>query len=130
MDTLATKMYHGKRLDGNMSFYKTNEEQEIITIDEFINEWYNQQDYILVDIREDSEIEENGGIKQAFNISMYDIPEQIDMAPTYIVCIMVCDNGAKSEQVVKYFKNNEYENMFAIQGGTEALFDALPELKV
>lgn len=130
MDTLATKMYHGKRLDGNMSFYKTNEEQEIITIDEFINEWYNQQDYILVDIREDSEIEENGGIKQAFNISMYDIPEQIDMAPTYIVCIMVCDNGAKSEQVVKYFKNNEYENMFAIQGGTEALFDVLPELKV
>lgn len=130
MGTLVTKTYHGKRLDGNMSFYKTNEEQEIITIDEFINEWYNQQDYILVDIREDSEIEENGGIKQAFNISMYDIPEQIDMAPTYIVCIMVCDNGAKSEQVVKYFKNNEYENMFAIKGGTEALFDALPELKV
>ena len=112
-----------------MSFYKTNEAQEVISIDEFANEWYDKQDYIFVDIREENEIKETGGIKNAFQISMYDIPENIDMAPTYIVCILVCDNGARSEQVVKYLKNNDYNNMFAIEGGTEKLFEALPELK-
>ena len=112
-----------------MSFYKTNEEQEVISIDEFTNEWYDKQDYIFVDIREENEIKETGGIKNAFQISMYDIPENIDMAPTYIICILICDNGARAEQVAKYLKNNDYNNMFAIEGGTEKLFEALPELK-
>jgi|SaaInl0LU_22_DNA_1037365.scaffolds.fasta_scaffold13948_3 rhodanese-related sulfurtransferase len=123
-------MCRGKRLDGNMSHYKTNEEQETITVEEFVNEWYNDKDYLLVDIREDGEKTELGAIKNAFNISMYDIPDQINMAPTYIVCIMCCDNGARSEQVVKYFKNNDYNNMFALVGGIEKLFETLPELKV
>ena len=113
-----------------MSFYKTNEEQEVISIEEFVNEWHDEQEYIFVDIREEDEIKETGGIKNAFQISMYDIPDQIDMAPTYIICILVCDNGARSEQVVKYFKNNDYNNMFALEGGVEKLLDTLPELKV
>ena len=112
------------------SFYKTNEEQEVISIEEFTTEWHDAQEYIFVDIREEDEIKETGGIKNAFQISMYDIPDQIDMAPTYIICILVCDNGARSEQVVKYFKNNDYNNMFALEGGVEKLLDTLPELKV
>lgn len=114
---------------GSMSFYKTNEEQEVISIDEFANEWYDREEYIFVDIREETEIAEQGSIKNAFNISMYDIPENIDMAPTYIICILVCDNGARSEQVVKYLKNNDYNNMFALEGGIGKLFEALPEVK-
>ena len=111
-------------------FYKTNEEQELISIDEFVNEWYDDQEFILVDIREDDEIKKNGRIKESYQISMYDIPDQIDMAPNYIVCILVCDNGARSEQVVKYMKNNNLNNMFALEGGVEKLFEILPELKV
>ena len=128
MDILATRMFHGKRLVGNM--YKTNEEQEVISVEEFINEWYNQQEYLLVDIREQEEINNGDAVKGTFNISMYDIPEQIEMAPTYIVCLLVCDNGARAEQVVKYLKNNDYNNMFAIEGGVDALLSAVPELKV
>lgn len=123
-------MCRGKRLDGNMSFYKTNEENEIITVEEFIAEWMDQEEYILVDIREPDEIQKQGAIKNTFNISMYDIPEQIEMAPTYIVCLFICDNGARAEQVAKYLKNNNFENMFAIQGGIEKLVEAVPELKV
>ena len=110
--------------------YKTNEEQEVISIEEFTNEWVDQQEYMLVDIRDDSEIEESGGIKTAFHISMYDIPERIDMAPTFIVCILICDDGTRSEQVIKYLKNNGYNNMFALEGGTENLFTHHPDLKV
>jgi len=76
-DISEIKMCRGKRLDGNMSFYKTNEENEIITVDEFIAEWMDQEEYILVDIREPDEIQKQGAVKNTFNISMYDIPEQI-----------------------------------------------------
>ena len=111
-------------------FYKTNEESEIISVEEFVNEWMDKEEYILVDIREPDEIQTQGAIKNTFNISMYDIPDQIEMAPTYIVCLFVCDNGARAEQVAKYLKNNEFENMFAIKGGIEALVASVPELKV
>jgi rhodanese-related sulfurtransferase len=110
-------------------FYKTNEEQIEISIEEFVNEWKDQQEYLLVDIRENSEIETEGSIKGAYNISMYDIPENIEMAPTYIVCIICCTDGTRSEQVTKYIKNNGYNNMFYIGGGIEELFKAVPELK-
>lgn len=111
-------------------FYKTNEEQELISVDEFINEWYDEQEYLLVDIRENEEIESQGAVKNTFNISMYDIPEQVDMAPTYIVCIVLCDNGARGQQVAKYMKNNGFNNIFALEGGINALVEALPEIKV
>ena len=111
-------------------FYKTNEEQEVIPVDEFANEWYNQQDYLLVDIRENEEIESQGAIKNTFNISMYDIPEQVDMAPTYIVCIVICDDGTRSHQVAKFMKNHDFNNIFALEGGINSLLEKLPELKV
>lgn len=110
-------------------FYKTNEKSEVLTVEEFANEWYDQQEYLLVDIRETDEIENNGAIKNTFNISMYDIPDQIEVAPTYIICILLCDNGGRSAQVAKYLKNNDFENMFALDGGINALVEALPELK-
>lgn len=110
--------------------YKTNEEQIGISVDEFVNEWKDQQEYLLVDIRENDEIKSDGSVKGSFNISMYDIPEKVDMAPTYITCIMVCSDGTRSEQVTKYMKNNEYNNMFFIEGGLEELFRGCPDLKV
>jgi rhodanese-related sulfurtransferase len=110
-------------------FYKTNEEQLGISIDEFVNEWYEQQEYLLVDIRENDELERDGNIKGAFHMSMYDIPENIEMAPTYIVCILCCDNGIRSEQVAKYAKNYGLNNGFYLEGGLEELFKAVPELK-
>lgn len=113
-----------------MSFYKTNEENEIITVEEFVTEWMDKEEYILVDIREPDEIQKQGAVKNTFNISMYNIPEQIEMAPTYIICFLLCDNGARAEQVAKYFKNNNFENMFAIAGGVDSLVEAAPELKV
>lgn len=109
--------------------YKTNEEQLGISINEFVNEWKDQQEYLLVDIRETDEIETTGAIKSSFNISMYDIPEKIDMAPTYIICIICCSDGTRGEQVAKYMKNNDYNNIFYIEGGVEELFLAVPELK-
>ena len=110
-------------------FYKTNEEQLGISIDEYVNEWHDKQEYLLVDIRENDEIESVGSIKGSYKISMYDIPENIDIAPTYIICLICCADGTRSEQVAKYIKNNGYNNMFYIDGGVEELFKAVPELK-
>lgn len=108
--------------------YKTNEEQLEITLDEFINEWYNKEDYILADIREEDEKDEK--IKLAFEISMYDIPNSISMAPTYISCIMCSDDVAKSEQVTKFMKNSDFDNFFFLGVTIDELLKAIPELKV
>ena len=61
---------------------------------------------------------------------MYEIPDQIDMAPTYIICLMLCQDGTRAEQVTKYIKNNGYKNMIYIEGGIDKLVEAVPELKV
>ena len=110
-------------------FYKTNEEILGITVTEFVDEWYEKQDYILVDIRDTEERKSAGVVKQTFNISMYEIPDQIEMAPTYIVCLILCQDSTKSEQVTKYLKNNGYKNMLYIKGGIDELIQAVPELK-
>jgi predicted sulfurtransferase len=70
-----------------MSHYKTNEEQETITVEEFVNEWYNDKDYLLVDIREDGEKTELGAIKNAFNISIW---HQLTL---YVSCAVIMEHG-------------------------------------
>jgi len=109
--------------------YKTNEEQLSISIQEYTDEWKDQQDFIFVDIRETEEIENEGSIKGAFMISMYDIPEKIEMAPDYITCFVCCSDSTRSEQVTKYLRNNGLNNMFYIEGGIKELFKVSPELK-
>ena len=106
----------------------TNEERIEITLDEFISEWYNKEDYILADIREDDEKDEK--IKLAFEISMYDIPNSISMAPTYINCILCSDDVAKGEQVAKFMKNSDFDNFFYLGATINELLVAIPELKV
>ena len=44
-------------------FYKTNDDSLSITVEEFVNEWYNKQEYMLVDIRESEERTEKGVVK-------------------------------------------------------------------
>lgn len=112
-------------------FYKTNDEQLNISIDEFVNEWHDKEEYLLIDIREDSDKEGSGGsIKGSFDISMYEIPDKIDMAPTYIVCIVVCEDGTKSKQIAQFAVNHELNNVFYLEGGAVELLKAIPGLKV
>ena len=35
-----------------VDYYKTNEETLSVSVKEFVDEWYNKQEYMLVDIRE------------------------------------------------------------------------------
>jgi hypothetical protein len=107
--------------------YKTNEEQLNISLDEFISEWYNKEDYILADIREENE--KDFKVKLAFEISMYDIPNSISMAPTYISCIICSDDVEKSKQVAKFIKNNDLDNFFYLDATINELIESIPELK-
>lgn len=113
-----------------VDYYKTNEETLSVSVKEFVDEWYNKQEYMLVDIRELDERQEKGTIKNTFNISMYEIPDKIDMVPTYMNFLMLCQDGSRAEQVTKYIKNNGYKNILYIEGGIDSLLEAVPELKV
>ena len=107
--------------------YKTNEEQLNISLDEFINEWYEKEEYILVDIREEQDRDPK--IKTAFEISMYDIPGSVSMAPTYITCIACSDDPSKGEQVAKFMRNSEFNNIFYMESYINTLLERIPELK-
>ena len=110
-------------------FYKTNDDTLGISATEFVNEWYNQQEYMFADIREPSEKADADSVKGTFNIPMSEIPDQIDYAPTHIICLMLCQDGSKAEQATKYLKNNGYKNMIYIEGGFNELLKAVPDLK-
>ena len=72
-----------------VDYYKTNEETLSVSVKEFVDEWYNKQEYMLVDIREVEERQEKGTVKNTFNISMYEIPDKIDMV-LYMNFLMLC----------------------------------------
>ena len=55
------------------------------------------------------------------------------MSKKLIIVFEGIEGAGKSyhiNKVAKYLKNNNFENMFAIQGGIEKLVEAVPELKV
>ena len=107
--------------------YKTNEEQLSISLDEFVDEWYEKEDYILADIREEDD--KDSKVKMAFEISMYDIPNSIAMAPTYITVIVCSDEETKSEQVAKFMRNSDFNNFFFMESNIDELLERVPELK-
>lgn len=108
---------------------KTNEEGLSLSASEFQTAWYGQEDYMLVDIRENDEISGEGQLRGAFNLSLYDVPDKIDMVPTYLSLVICCVDGTRSEQLAKYVQNNGYNNVFFLEGGTTSLFETIPELK-
>lgn len=110
-----------------LMFYKTNEETTEITLDEFVNEWYDNEEYLLIDIRERSD--KQNLIQGSFNITYSEIPDKIEMAPTYIVCVVVSDDLDMSSQIAAFTKNHDLNNIFYLSCTTEELFEAIPQLR-
>ena len=52
-------------------FYKTNDDTLGISATEFVNEWYNQQEYMFADIREPSEKADADSVKGTYQCQKY-----------------------------------------------------------
>jgi rhodanese-related sulfurtransferase len=83
-------------------------EIQTITTDELKKKLEAGEELLLVDVREDEEIE-MGKIKQAKHIRMGDIPENLDKLDKDKEYIFICRSGRRSENVCHYLQDQGYK---------------------
>ncbi|MGD6833454.1 rhodanese-like domain-containing protein [Sutcliffiella halmapala] len=84
------------------------EEIKTITTDELKKKLDAGEELLLVDVREDEEIE-TGKIKQAKHIRMGDIPASLDQLDKDKEYIVICRSGRRSENVCHYLQDQGYK---------------------
>ncbi|WP_409289915.1 rhodanese-like domain-containing protein [Peribacillus sp. SCS-37] len=85
-----------------MENYKT------ITTDELQEKIEKDEHLLLVDVREDEEVE-TGMIPGAIHIKMGDIPEKLDAFDKDKEYIFICRSGGRSARVCSYLQDQGYQ---------------------
>ncbi len=86
-----------------------------ITTDELEKKLSNGEDLLLVDVREDEEVEE-GMIPGAKHIKMGEIPESLDQFEKDKEYIFICRSGNRSGNVANYMQEQGYK-VVNMEGG-------------
>jgi rhodanese-related sulfurtransferase len=94
---------------------KKMSEIKTITTDELNKKLKNGEDLLLVDVREDEEVEE-GMIPGARHIKMGDIPESLDKFDKDKEYIFICRSGNRSGNVAHYMKDQGFK-VVNMEGG-------------
>ena len=79
----------------------------------------NNEDVILLDVREDSELE-ICRIENALHIPMNEIPERCEALPLDRPLIVFCHHGMRSMNVLHYLESRGFENVINMGGGIHA----------
>lgn len=64
---------------------------------------------IIIDVREDYELEETGTIKGAIHISMNEVPNRLNEITKEREIYILCRSGVRSYNVAKYLNELGYE---------------------
>ena len=80
------------------------------------NKLEQNKDFILIDIREQFEIE-ICKIKESIHIPMGLIPTRINEIDSNKTVIIMCKSGGRSAQVCHYLNENGYLNVYNLKGG-------------
>tara|TARA_B110000263_G_scaffold89477_1_gene78194 strand:- start:5063 stop:5389 length:327 start_codon:yes stop_codon:yes gene_type:complete len=80
------------------------------------NKLEQNKDFILIDIREQFEIE-ICKIKESIHIPMGLIPTRINEIDSNKTVIVMCKSGGRSAQVCHYLNENGYLNVYNLKGG-------------
>jgi rhodanese-related sulfurtransferase len=94
---------------------KKMSEIKTITTDELNKKLKNGEDLLLVDVREDEEVEE-GMIPGARHIKMGDIPESLEKFDKDKEYIFICRSGNRSGNVAHYMKDQGFK-VVNMEGG-------------
>jgi len=76
----------------------------------------NKDDFLLIDVRESSEIEISK-IKESIHIPMAEIPNNIDQINSNKLVIVMCKSGGRSANVCKYLIQNGFQDIYNLNGG-------------
>jgi len=79
----------------------------------------NNKDVILLDVRDDSELE-ICRIENALHIPMNEIPERCEALPLDRPLIVFCHHGMRSMNVLHYLESRGFENVINMGGGIHA----------
>lgn len=74
-----------------------------------VNEIDRIVDPIIIDVREDYEIEETGTIKGAIHIPMNEVPNRLNEITKDREIYILCRSGVRSYNVAKYLNELGYE---------------------
>lgn len=93
-----------------------------ISVHELKEKIDNQEDFQLIDVREDFEYETSN--LNAVHISMHKIFEEIDKIAKDKPVIIHCRSGKRSGDVIKLLEAKGYTNLSNLKGGILAWKDA------
>ena len=90
-----------------------------ITVSELNRKLSNKEDFILLDVRTDSEYYLSN-IEGAIHIPMNNVPEQLDCLNSDKEIIVQCKSGVRSARICEFLLENGYSNVKNLQGGIVA----------
>ena len=89
--------------------------KEIQTAD-LKNKIDNKDDFLLIDVRENSEIEISK-IQESIHIPMAEIPNNIDKIKSKKLVVVMCKSGGRSANVCEYLIQNGFKDVYNLNGG-------------
>jgi len=81
--------------------------------------WTEQQDIVLLDIREPEELK-LAMLEKAKHIPMAEIPTRVCELNQDQPLIVMCHSGARSRQVADFLASNGFAQVFNLAGGIDA----------
>lgn len=102
-------------------FYRSLQDKEISYKD--LNEFMNNGDAILIDVRSNQEFEE-GHLDNAINIPTYNLKNEIEkkvINKTNLI-ILYCSSGNRSKRAKTELEKIGYENVYNLKGGLDNIW--------
>ena len=83
----------------------------------------NKSDFLLIDLRENYEIEIDGKIDYSAHIPLGDLVDRLNELPNDRPVIFHCNSGSRSENILNFLiMNGLYkDNYFNLEGGFKAI---------
>ena len=76
----------------------------------------NKDDFLLIDVREHSELEISK-IQESIHIPMAEIPNKIDQINSNKLVVVMCKSGGRSANVCEYLMQNGFKDIYNLNGG-------------
>jgi len=92
---------------------------QLITVNELKNYINNKKDFILLDVRENFELE-IASICHSIHIPMKDIPKRINELDKNKEIIIICKSGIRSARVCEFLQKNDFLKLKNVSGGINA----------
>lgn len=99
-----------------------------ITVEQFLNEWDSKRHYVMVDIREPSELQKDGKISGTVDIPMKTIPRNLSTFDKDTAYVIMCAGGGRSLRVTEYLQKSGFDKAVSLAGGFHTLKLVAPQM--